>query len=282
MKLSRTTADIHVPSGIDRGEALARTTVLGIGAHQDDLEIMAAEGILDCYGRDDRWFTGVVVTDGAGSPRDGVYRDLTDPEMRAVRREEQKTAARLGGYSAVIQLDHPSAAVKSAAISEPLDDLTAVLKATRPEAVYTHSLADKHDTHVAVALRVVSALRRLEPDRLPSRVLGCEVWRDLDWLVDADKVVLDVSGHENLQAALLGLFDSQISGGKRYDLATLGRRRANATYASSHTTDATTALVYAMDLVPLVRDPDRDVVGYVEEHIARFAADVKERLARLR
>ena len=66
------------------------------------------------------------------------------------------------------------------------------------------------------------------------------MWRDLDWLMDADKVVFDVSAHENLQAALLGVFDSQICGGKRYDLATMGRRRANATYFASHGVDVST------------------------------------------
>ena len=35
-------------------------------------------------------------------------------------------------------------------------------------------------------------------------------------------------------AALIGVFDSQIAGGKRHDLAVLGRRRANATYNASH------------------------------------------------
>jgi hypothetical protein len=57
-------------------------------------------------------------------------------------------------------------------------------------------------------------------------VLGCEVWRDLDWLLDSDKVALDSSAKPELAAALLKVFDSQISGGKRYDLATLGRRAA--------------------------------------------------------
>ncbi len=41
-------------------------------------------------------------------------------------------------------------------------------------------------------------------------------------LPDEDKVAFDLSAQENLQMALLGVFDSQISGGKRYDLATMG------------------------------------------------------------
>ena len=47
-------------------------------------------------------------------------------------------------------------------------------------------------------------------------------------MVDDQKVGLDVSGHENVQNALLGVFDSQICGGKRYDLSAMGRRRAHA------------------------------------------------------
>src|SRR4030042_40094 len=63
-------------------------------------------------------------------------------------------------------------------------------------------------------------------DGRPQTLWGGEVWRDLDWLTDEDKVALDVSGQENLQMALLGVFDSQICGGERYDLARRGRRKA--------------------------------------------------------
>ncbi len=144
--------------------------------------------------------------------------------------------------------------------------------------VYTHNLADKHDTHVAVALRVVEAIRGLPEAERPGQVYGCEVWRDLDWLIDADKVAFDVSAHENLQSTLLGVFDSQISGGKRYDLATMGRRRANATYYASHDTDVVTRMIFAMDLTPLVRDTGLDVQGYVQEFIERFGREVQRRI----
>jgi len=98
--------------------------------------------------------------------------------------------------------------------------------------VYTHNLADKHDTHVAVALRLIQALQQLEPSERPAQVIGCEIWRALDWMVDSEKVVMDVSEHQNLQTALLGVFDSQIAGGKRYDAAAISRRLANATFLS--------------------------------------------------
>jgi LmbE family N-acetylglucosaminyl deacetylase len=272
------TAELFAPDGLAAEEALARTTHLAVAAHQDDLEIMAFDGILACFGRADRWFCGVVVTDGSGSPRDGLYRYHSDAAMRAVRRREQKKAAVVGEYGAQVLLDYPSSAVKDAGNRAPVEDLALLLKQARPEVVYTHNLADKHDTHVAVALRVVEAARSLPKAERPGRVYGCEVWRDLDWLVDADKVAFDVSAHENLQSTLLGVFDSQISGGKRYDLATMGRRRANATYYASHDTDAATRMIFAMDLTPLVRDTGLDINEYVRQFIERFGREVERRI----
>lgn len=281
MKFNLETAEIFVPDGFEAEEALARTTHMAVGAHQDDLEIMAFDGILKCFQQDDKWFCGVVVTNGSGSPRDNLYKDYTDEEMRAIRRKEQKKAAVVGEYGAQVLLDYPSSAVKDGSNKAPVEDLQLLLEKAKPEVVYTHNLADKHDTHVGVALKVVEAIRGLPAAERPRHLYGCEVWRDLDWMVDADKVTFDVSAHENLQAALLGIFDSQIGGGKRYDLATMGRRRAHATYHESHDTDVSTGMVFAMDLTPLVEDPGKSIQAYVQELIERFAQEVAGRLARL-
>ena len=160
-------------------------------------------------------------------------------------------------------------------------DLKHLLMAAKPRVVYTHNLADKHDTHVATALRVIRALRELPQAARPERLYGCEVWRALDWMNDEDKVVFNVEAHENLAAALLDVFDSQICGGKRYDLATMGRRRANATYFASHGVDESTSLNFGMDLTPLVENEQLDVGQYAQAFIDRFAAEVSSRLAKL-
>src|SRR5512136_897869 len=282
MKFNLATAELFVPDGVPAEEALARTTHLCCGAHQDDIEIMAANPIITCFQQPDKWFTGVVVTDGRGSPRDDLYRDYTDEDMRVVRFKEQKKAAVIGEYAAQVLLDYPSKAVKDGANKQAVEDIVRLLKATRPQIVYTHNLADKHDTHVGVALKVIEAVRRLPKDEQPRRLYGCEVWRDLDWMTDADKVPFDCSTHENLQMALVSVFDSQICGGKRYDLATMGRRKAHATYFASHGTDTTTGLSFGMDLTPLVVDPTKDPIGYVQEYIQRFAQEVADRMGKLR
>ena len=275
MKFKLDTAQIFVPDGLAPEAALARTTHMGISAHQDDLEIMAMDGILHCFQRDDQWFAGVVVTNGAGSPRTSLYAHYTDSEMQVVRIKEQKKAAVVGEYAAQVLLDYPSSAVKDGSNKNPVEDLALLIHMARPEVIYTHNLADKHPTHVGVAVKVIEAIRTLPEAERPKYLYGCEVWRDLDWMVDADKVAFDLSALENLQTALVGVFDSQISGGKRYDLATMGRRRAHATYHASHGTDVTTGTNFAMDLTPLIADPAKDILAYVQEHIDRFARDVR-------
>lgn len=281
MKFSHPNADVFVPDdSLPPQEALARTTHLCIAAHQDDIEIMAYHGIAECFGRNDKWFGGVVVTNGSGSSRTGVYADFTDEQMQAVRRREQRKAAYVGDYSIQLQLAHPSSAVKDPANASVQADLAALFAVATPEVVYLHQPADKHDTHIAVFAHALKALRALPAARRPRRVLGCEVWRDLDWLCDADKVLLDVSAYPNVAASLVGVFDSQITGGKRYDLATAGRRLANATYHTSHATDKHQGISWAMDLTPLVLDPSLSVAGYTQAFIQRFAADVASRLAK--
>lgn len=281
MIFSQAKADIYVPGATRSPEAaLAAVTHLCVAAHQDDIEIMAHAGISDCLETPGKAFGGVVVTNGAGSSRIGPYAQFTDEQMQDIRREEQRKAADIGGYAIQIQLAHPSADVKQAGHAGVAADLAAIFSACSPEVVYLHQPADKHDTHIAVLLRCITALRALPVERRPKRVLGCEVWRDLDWLIDADKVALDSGRHPALAADLLKVFDSQISGGKRYDLATIGRRCANATFHTSHASDRTAGITWAMDLTPLVADATLDVGEFTRAHIQRLQADVEGRLAR--
>src|ERR1041385_8617614 len=246
MKLTEASAEIWVPDGQSEEAALKRTTHMSIAAHQDDVEIMALEGILAGFGSTDKWFAAIIVTNGAGSPRDGIYGKYTDDQMQTVRRLEQKKAAFVGEYAAAALLNHPSSNVKSSSNPGPKNDIKAIVAASRPEVIYTHNLADKHDTHIGVALRTIAALRELPADQRAKKVYGCEVWRDLDWLVDDDKVVFKLDERENIATSLVGVFDSQIAGGKRYDLATQARRRAHATYFQSHSVDASEMINFGM------------------------------------
>jgi LmbE family N-acetylglucosaminyl deacetylase len=279
MNLHNPNAEVFIPDGKPTAEALERVTHLGIGAHQDDLEFMAFHGIISCYGREDKWFGGVTCTNGAGSARTGPYAEFSDAQMITIRHQEQNKAAALGQFGAMIQLGYASDAVKCPTGLDFKNDLKAILAAIRPEVVYTHNPADKHDTHIGVVMAALQAMRELPREQRPRQVIGCEVWRDLDWLLDSEKIVMDVSGHEALAAALHGVFDSQIVGGKRYDLATLGRRAANATFLEPHATDGASQVIFGMDLTPLVADETKDILDFVIRHIERFRTDVLQKLS---
>lgn len=281
MTFIQPTAEWFIPDGTELEPAVSRTTHMAIGAHQDDLEIMAYHGIVNCFQQPDKFFSGVVVTNGSGSARDNVYKNYTDEEMIQVRRKEQKKAAVVGEFGSLALLDHPSKHVKDPRNQDIVEELVEIIKKASPEVLYTHNLADKHDTHIGVVTKVITALRQVPKAQQPKQVFGCEVWRDLDWVLDEETVAFDVSAHPNLAASLVEIFDSQIIGGKRYDLATIGRRLANATFRSSHTVDESNAVTYAMDLTPLITDPSLDITTFITSYIERFKQDVKNRIEKV-
>jgi LmbE family N-acetylglucosaminyl deacetylase len=277
IQLSQRGSDLYAPDS--NRDALARTTHLGVGAHQDDLEFMAMHGIIQCYDKTDQWFGGVTCTNGAGSARTGEFAHVTDEEMQAIRAEEQREAARVGHYSFMAQLHLSSSSIKDPHNDDVENDLVKILSASQPEVVYTHNLADKHSTHIAVAASLIKAIRRLPQDQRPKQLIGCEVWRNLDWLPDDKKVIMDLSARTELAAQLNGLFVSQISGGKRYDLAVEGRRRANATFFDSHSVDASQSVAFGVDLTPLIQDDSLSPEAYILSFIQEFQQDVKKQVS---
>ena len=278
MKLVNEKARLYFPPTSDK--RLADTTHMCIAAHQDDIEIMAAGAILECFGKNDKKFTGVTVTDGAGSPRTGIYESITDEDMKKIRAVEQETAAAIGCYNAQLQLHYPSSAVKDNKNEVLVNELKDIIVAASPKYLFMHNFADKHDTHVAVALRTLEALRQIPKDERPRKIYSMEVWRSLDWVRDDEKLLFDTSQDEFLQAALLGVYHSQIAGGKRYDVACLGRKRANATYVATHSTDDYIAAEYGIDITELVNDNSMTPMQFIGKFIENFKQDINERLAK--
>ncbi len=271
-------ADVWTRDNRSLDAALERTTHLGIGAHQDDLEFMAYEGIAACYERDDHWFAGVTVTDGRGSSRAGPYASYTDEQMRDERREEQREAARIGRYTAQMQLDYSSSELKGDRRGDVVEDLCQILARMKPHTVYLHQPADKHDSHIATLACSVEALRRIAPEHLPDRVVGCEGWRGLDWLDDAEKIPMVCDAYPELVEQFYGVFKSQIVGGKRYDLAIEGRRIANATMFDSHGSDTVGTIIWGIDLKPLIADPSLSMTAFIDAKIQALSADVAGRI----
>lgn len=270
---------IFIPSNVDPMIAIKQTTHMAIAAHQDDLEIMSYHGILTCYRHPGKSFFGIVVTDGSGSARSGKYASLSDEEMKVLRSKEQVEAAKIGEYGALIQMGIPSDQAKDPGNEPLIRELAKWIQLARPDILYTHNPADKHPTHVAMVAKVLAAIRLLPLADRPKTLYGCEVWGDLDWLPDSRKVCLNVGGEPVLARRLIEVFASQIDGGKQYDEATLGRRKANATYLESHGVDQSDAITYAMDLTPLIQNDALTLETHVSEFIDSFHRDVLARLS---
>ncbi len=271
MKFHQSTSEFFCPRGEALVEGLKKTTHLGIAAHPDDLEIMAFHGIAECYEHQDQFFSGVLAS--TGMPRSGKGEEQT----KKIRWDEQKQAASVGQYSAVVTLDYLTTALKTESRSALEEDLIQIFEKSQPEIVYTHNLADRHPTHVAVATSVIRALRTLPDDKKPDRVFGCEVWGDLDWVLPAEKIVLDVTGHDTLAQKVLGEFTTQLDS-KRYVDAALGRRQAHATFLSSHVPDNAEQFIFALDCTPLVYDSSLHPSSWIEEKVNRFRDEVRKRI----
>ena len=280
MKFSQPQADAHAPHGGDWLAALASTTHLGIGAHPDDLEIMAYPGICACRGQKNLRFSGVIATDGAGAPRSGSSAKLSGPEFVETRREEQKQAASLGGYAAILQLAHPSAGIRGPGRGTLTAGLLQILKAAKPQVLYVHNPADRHETHVAVFLASLAALRQLPPSDRPAEIYACEVWGDLDWVSTAKVIRLPCRAPADFGPSLLRVFQSQVDG-KRYDLAAAGRRRAQATFADPYTPDQAEEVVLALDLKPLVENDKLTLTEFVSSLTEEFQKQTLDRIRRL-
>lgn len=235
---------------------------------------------MECYEQSDLWFGGVTCTNGAGSAREGQFAETTDEEMRVIRAEEQREASRVGAYSFVAQLDYASSEIKAPSAGQLESELAELLERSRPTVAYTHNLADRHGSHIAVACALIKAIRKLPNEIRPEKVIGCEVWRDLDWLPNDKKVVMALDKYPELSAKLNGLFVSQIAGGKRYDLAVQGRRRANATFLDSHETDDYGSVIFGMDLTPLIKNESLGPKAYVGALVDAFGHEVNGQVER--
>lgn len=243
-------------------------TRMVVAAHEDDIEIMCGDGIARCYDNPDEGLVAVVVTDGGGSPRAGKFKHFTYDQMVEARKLEQYNVAVRGRYSKLIMLGYTSAETNGAA--SVADDIAEIMREYPCTTLYSHNPADKHRTHVNVFKHTVNALRK--GNFAFTRFYGCECWRGLDWLNDDEKVIFDVTGYGELLTELLNMHVSQVEGGKRYDLAADGRRRANATFMASHAVDTTELCSYGIDLTEVLRGADPKELVFAA--IDRFKNDV--------
>jgi LmbE family N-acetylglucosaminyl deacetylase len=206
--------------------------------------------------RNARSFGGLIVTSGSGSLRAPQHAALSPSEYAELRWEEQKQAAKMGGYAFVDSLNIESSVIKTAAgLAELASQLREYLVEFEIDELYMHQPFDRHTSHVRVAFAVLTALRSLPKERRPAQVLGCEVWRNLDWAPKSSKVLRPLSAADlELQVRLAEVFTSQADpkNAKDYVSALVGRKTANAVFQEGLVGDSGVAQEVYIDLKPWV------------------------------
>jgi LmbE family N-acetylglucosaminyl deacetylase len=266
-------ARLWLRSGFDLGELLQKTTHLAVVAHQDDLEIGAFHGILQCYHQSDRCFGGVILTNGANPPKQGEYSGMSGEEMSLLRNKEQEKAAEIGNYGWVLQLNLSSGTLDDELGGRMGDWFKQWMSEMRVETLYSHHPLDQHPTHLA-SFRWLHRLIKGVAEYQDLNWFGVEVWGKLEWLPLRFRVNLDVTEGDGLAQKLIQVFESQLAS-KRYDLAELGLRQANATYAQSHQVDHICALSYAADLSAFLSS-EMTVEEWVDSVLAEKRREIKK------
>lgn len=252
-----------------------------VGAHPDDIELMAPHAIWECRLHEARKrFVGVVVTRGSRMPRSLKMEGMSREQIAALRKKEQKAAARRGRYSALIMLDRESADLRSRRVLEIIEQLKVLFRLARPKYVITHQLMDTHTTHVGVALAVVEALCGLPISMRPRRLFGMEVWGGLDWLPERRRRVWLLNGAKQFHRRLLRVFDSQREVGKNYADAAVARARAHTTFLWADRADPAEEVILGLDMTPLIHGRQCTPQTFVRRLSAEFAHETLCRLER--
>ena len=280
MSYNNPNVEVFVPDGKKSPDCSNRTTYLTIAAHPDDIELMSSHEIIKCINDSVKWFGGVVLTDGTGSARSGMYSQYDDQQMKSIRAKEQKKAAFLGEYSIQYLMNYTSKQVKEEN-NGLIEDLQNIILSTSPKIVYTHSIFDRHETHRATAIKVIQAIRSLPEKYKPQKIYGCEVWGSLDWVPNEYKMVFKYNNHENLLTSLVNLYDSQINGGKEYGEAIMGRRKANAVFHEMQAIENNILSSFAIDLTELICNSNMNILEYANIYIDRFKEEMLNQIKKM-
>lgn len=278
---------IALPNGSDSitahgslTEAASATRFLAIMAHQDDVEISALHGILHGRTSTPTCFSAVICSASSYSPSP-QFQTLPTAEILATRRREQREAALLGGYRYCVQLPFPSGDLKGSPPELLVTTLATLIAASPGATVYTHNPFDRHPTHLTVCAAVLAACRRLGVASRPRQVLGCEGWRNLDWLPSDLKVRLPIVDPDRLGEQLVNLFRSQVTNGKRYAEAAVGRRVSQATFDEATESDAANEVTLAVDLTHLIASAE-PLTCWCEQVLSRFRAEIIDSIEKTR
>ena len=250
-----------------------------ICAHPDDCELMAIDGIQRGYRASKYTFACVVTTDGADAERCGRYTKMNDQKMINLLMNEEKKAANIGRYKNVYFMNYSSEEVRDQENEDIINEYVEIIKELKPRVVYTHSLLDRHPTHVAVAVKVINALRTMKKGDQPKVLYGCESERNLEWVAPEKIVTFNVSKNLRLQRQLISVHKSQ-NLARDYVNAAIGRRYVNAVFNKVETKKNAKLTAKAINMTTLLRRKEYPIKRFAMSFIDDLYGEINDMMDR--
>lgn len=171
-----------------------------------DVERVGAGGIIETLYNPNKSFVGAVIRTPHDISNCGLYNLYNEEDMVDIRLAEQKKAANIGSYNSLYVLNYTDLSNKGAII----DDLIALIKAYRPEKIYTYSPYEKDREKVQTVLMLIEALSRIDEEYRPQLVVGAAISRELSFLPTEQVLNLGIDSKIDLAYSLLDIYDSVI------------------------------------------------------------------------
>ena len=258
MKLKK--GQIYLPKARKEG----KVKYLCFCAYPCDCEVMSIEGIQRGYRAKKYTFACVSSSNLALDGKTNIS-------------EMQKKASEIGRYNSLYLLKYKLDDIKNPEDKGLVKEYAAIIKELKPRIIYTYSLFDKDPVRVAVAVKVINALRTMKRSQHPKVIYGCEVNRNFDWIKDEKIVYFDNSKNVRLQKQLVGVYKS-----KNYNFnlveSTIGKRLSNAGYFKDK--NELKLSTRAINMTTLLRRKDLPIKRFAMSFVDDLYTDINDSMDR--
>lgn len=204
----------YVPTSAKDGSIVS----MCLAANITDVEILGSGGIIDSLYNPNKSFVGVVAYAPTEIPNAGLYSLYNPQDMIRIRQEEQQKAANIGSYNSVFLLNHNNE--EEEVVESIINDFVGLIKAYKPEIIYTFSPFDLDPAKIEIMKCVIIALSRIVDDYRPKAVYGVYTEGSLSFVPLTQLVDLGIETKIGFAYSLLNVYDSASEALEALDPAT--------------------------------------------------------------
>lgn len=190
----------YVPTSAKTGALIS----LCIAEQITDIERLGADGIIDSLYNPNKSFVGVITMAPSNIKNGGLYSLYNPEDMISIRLTEQQKAANIGSYNSTYILNHKN----SDEDEEIIDDYVNLIKAYKPETIYTYSPFEENESKVRILKLVITAISSIVDDYHPNLVLGVSLDNNITFVSNDKLVKLGINKKIDFVNSMLSVYDS--------------------------------------------------------------------------